>query len=61
MKTLKIFLVALVFLTGCKREEEALIDLDEMVVTEEELAEELLAGEPLESTQELPLEDSESF
>jgi len=57
MKYLKYFSFLLLFSFGCNKEEDESINLDEMVKAEEELAEEILAGEPIESTQEILIKE----
>ena len=53
MKTQKIFLILGLVACGCQKQEEQVVDLDQMVMLEEEAAEKVLAGEPLESSQEI--------
>ena len=62
MKCVKIFLTSALFLSGCqKAQDEEVIDLDRMVMSESEVNQHL-AGEPLETPQEMLMdEESDSF
>ena len=52
MKSAKLFLSLALLTWSCQKQEEQAVDLDQMVMHEEEVAERILAGEPLESPQE---------
>lgn len=57
---IKFFLVLVLLVHfGCQKEEEELLDLDEMVDSEEEIDANHLAGEPIPSPQEVPAQDPE--
>ncbi|NGX37392.1 MAG: hypothetical protein K1000chlam2_00546 [Chlamydiae bacterium] len=61
MKTAKIFLTLALIACSCQKQEEQVVDLDQMVLLEEEAAEKVLAGEPLESPQEILLKEPTAF
>lgn len=55
----KIFLGALL-LAGCQKQPVDEVDLDQMVLLEEEMDQKALAGEPLESPQEVLIKEPEN-
>ncbi len=58
MKSVIFFSISVLLLGGCQKpEEQELINLDEMVFAEGELTSEHLAGDPLESPQELLIKE----
>lgn len=60
MKCLNLFLILMVLACGCKKEEEEMIDLDQMAFIEEEAAAQQLASEPMDSPQEILIKESAS-
>ena len=59
MKNIKFFLISILLISGCQKEEEEIIDLDTMVMSQEGFDDRHLAGDPIFSPQEIPLEESE--
>ncbi len=58
MKYVNFFLIFALLAFGCQKEEEEVMDLDQMALLEEELNDSHLAGEPSSSPQEVLIQES---
>ena len=58
MKYLNFFLLCLILTAGCQKQEEEMIDLDQMALVEDETDTGYLAGDPLETPQETLIKES---
>lgn len=60
MKRIKL-LVLVLLVASCQKVEEETLDLDQMALSEEEMAAKHLAGEPMNSPQEILIKESASI
>nr|NGX27082.1 hypothetical protein [Chlamydiota bacterium] len=60
MKYVNFFLISALLACSCQKQEEEAMDLDEMVMGEEELDASNLAGEPIDTPQEVLIKEPAS-